>query len=146
MIQWITFRWKQHQIERWIDSISRAHDKAQREARARGATADELHELGHKYHFEHRLAADEVIRLTSAYYVRMANRMLIPVPEFKTEGGAWMESQETGLYHLTPHALHELRAAIRTEKKARREEWTIWLALLIGAIGALSGLIAIIKK
>jgi hypothetical protein len=72
--------------------------------------------------------------------------MLIPVPEFKTEGGAWMESQETGLYHLTPHALHELRAAIRAEKKARREEWTIWLALLIGAIGALSGLVAIIKK
>lgn len=145
MIQWITFRWKQHQLERWVDSISRAHDKEKREARGRGATTNELHELGHKYYFEHRLAADEVIRLTSAYYVRLAHRMLIPVPEFKTEGGDWIESQETGQYHLSTQALHELRAMIRAEKKARREGWTIWLALLTGAIGALSGLVAIIK-
>lgn len=146
MIQWITFRWKQYQLECWIDKISRAHKEADHKARAKGATADELHEIGHRYHFEHRLAEDEIIRLTSAYYARLANRMLIPVPEFKIDGGAWMESRETGLYHLTPQALHELRATIRAEKKARREEWTIWLALFIGAIGALSGLIAIIKK
>jgi len=146
MIQWITFRWKQYQLEQWVDKISRAHKEADQKARAKGAAGDELQELGHKFHTEHRLAEDEIIRLTSAYYVRLANRMLIPVPEFKTEGGAWMESRETGLYHLTPKALHELRATIRAERKARREEWTIWLALVIGAIGALSGLIAIIKK
>ena len=88
-----------------------------------------------------------MIRLTSNYYVRLAHRMLIPVPEFKTEGGHWMESEEhPGRYHLTPQTLHELRAAIRSEKKARREEWTVWLVLITGILGALSGLVAIIKN
>jgi hypothetical protein len=111
-----------------------------------GSSFAESYELGHGYHFEHLLADDEMIRLTSSYYLRLANRMLIPTPEFKTEGGAWMESQQTGLYHLTPQALHELRATIRAEQKARREEWTVWFVLATGVIGALSGLIAIIKK
>jgi len=105
-----------------------------------------MYELGHDFHFEHLLAGDEMIRLTSSYYVRVANRMLIPVPEFKAEGGAWVESQQTGLYHLTPQALHDLRATIRAEGKARRDEWSVWLVLVTGVIGALSGLIAIIKK
>ena len=147
MIAWARFRLEQHRIHRWMDKISHAGKEAEEKARARGATAEELYELGHNSHFEHRLADDELIRLTSNYYVRLANRMLIPVPEFKTEGGAWLESQERpGLYHLTPEALHDLRAAIRAEKKARREEWTIWLAGLTGLIGAISGLVAIIKK
>ena len=147
MIGWAKFRWEQLKIERWMDKISRAHTEAEEKARARGATAQELYDLGHEHHFEHRLAEDEMIRLTSSYYVRLANRMLIPIPEFKTEGGAWTESQQRpGLYHLTPQALHDLRATIRAERKARREEWTIWLAGFTGVIGAISGLIAIIKK
>ena len=146
MLAYIRFRWEQHKIERWMNKISRAHKDAEQKARARGATAEEVHELGHDSHFEQLLADDEMIRLTSSYYLRLANRMLIPVPEFKTEGGAWMESQQTGHYHLTPQALHDLRATIRAEQKARREGWTVWLALGTGIIGALSGLIAIIKK
>ncbi len=146
MLAYIRFRWEQHKIERWMDKISHAHKDAEQKARARGATDAELHELGHNSHFEQLLADDEMIRLTSFYYLRLANRMLIPVPEFKTEGGVWVESQRTGQYHLTPQALHDLRATIRAEKKARREEWTIWLALGMGLIGTLSGLIAIIKK
>ncbi|MGC2459250.1 MAG: hypothetical protein WA435_14785 [Gallionellaceae bacterium] len=146
MLNWIKFRREQHKIERWMDKISRAHKDAEKNVREKGASSEALYQLGHEYCFEHLLADDEMIRLTSSHYVRLANRMLIPVPEFKTEGGAWMESEQTGLYHLTPQAVHELRATIRAEKKARREEWTIWLALMTGVIGALSGLIAIIKK
>jgi hypothetical protein len=146
MLSWVKFRWQQHKIERWMDRISSAHKEAEQKARAQSATADEIHDLGHQYDLEHLLADDEMIRLTSSYYLRLANRMLIPLPEFKTEGGAWVESVPTGRYHLTPQALHDLRATIRAEKKARREELTAWLAMIIGVIGALSGLIAIIKK
>jgi len=147
MIDWIKFRWQQHKIHEWLDGISRAQKVAEDEASAKGANAQELHDLGYSFFSERQIADDELIRLTSDYYVRLANRLLVPVPEFETVGGAWMESEvRSNRYHLRPEALHELRSSIRAEQKARREEWTIWLAALTGIIGALSGLIAIIKK
>jgi len=103
MIDWAKFRWEQYQIERWIDRISREQRDAEEKARAKGATAQELHDLGHDFFFQRKLADDEMIRLTSNYYVRLAHRMLIPVPEFKTEGGAWMESDELASPRISGH-------------------------------------------
>lgn len=130
MITRATFYWKQRRIQRWKDQISRAHTIAEKEARAKGATNEELHELPYEFIFQHRLANDEMIRLTSNYYEGQANRMVIPVPEFKIEGGAWMESEECpGRYHLTHEALHGLRSAIRLEK-----EGILWFCVLAGDV------------
>lgn len=146
MLNIIKFRLSQYKIEQSIDRISRAHDKAVKEARSKGATSEQLYELGLDYQFERVCAEDKMIGLTHSYYVRLANRMLIPVPTFEAEGGAWMQSQQTGRYHLKPQELHELRTAVRAEQKARREVWAMGLVLVTGVIGALSGLIAIIKN
>ena len=119
MLNWIKFRREQHKIERWMDKISRAHKDAEKNVRERCIERRAVPTRA-RVLLEHLLADDEMIRLTDSHYVRLANRMLIPVPEFKTEGGAWMESEQTGLYHLTPQAVHELRATIgRKESPAR---------------------------
>lgn len=146
MIEWIKFRWGQWRIQRGIDKNSRDWRAAEKKARAKGANADELHELGYSYHFEQLVAEDEMIRLNHRYYVRLANRLLVPVPEFKSEGGGWKESEfAPNHFHLSPDALHELRTAIHTEKKARREAWGFWVTILVGLIGALTGFVAVLK-
>ncbi len=54
---------------------------------------------------------------------------------------------------LTPEAMTELNAAIRQEKKARREVWESWAKIIAtivtgvaGIIGTIIGLVAILKK
>jgi hypothetical protein len=115
-------------------------------ARASGAKADELEQIRHEHHFEHQMAEDELARLTSAHYMRIARKLQIPIPPFQQESGAWMESSMRGGYYLTSVARHELRAAIRAERKARRDEWTIWVSLTVGIIGSFTGLVAVWKN
>ena len=147
MIERVRFWWAQRRIHRSMDDISRAHGDAVKKAKASGANAETVYELGHGYHSEHTLAEDELSSITSAYYRRLADRLLIPVPEFKEEGGGWIESEiGPGRFHLTPKALTDLRSAIRMERKERREEWTVWITLLVGVIGALIGLVAVLCK
>lgn len=146
MIEWAKFRWEQQRIQRSRNRISRTYEKKEKEARAKGGDSDVLSSLEYSWDFELKLEDDEMLNLIHRYYRRQADRLMVPVPPFKAEGGAWEESEKDGSYHLTQEALHDLRSAIRAEKKARREGWMVWLAAFIGLIGALSGLIAIIKK
>lgn len=83
--------------------------------------------------------------LVSSYLVAVANRLLIPTPKFKTEGGEWEQALSTGRYHLNISALAELRAAIRKEQKEHHEIWLLWFAALTGLVGALIGLVTVAK-
>ena len=47
-----------------------------------------------------------------------------------------------GQWRLSQKAISELKNAIRQEQKDRREKWQGWLALLIGFVGALIGLLS----
>jgi len=147
MIGWVKFVYEQRRIQRCMDKNSRERSQAVDKARAEGASAEELHAIGYDFFPVRKLAEDEMILLNHTYYVRLAYRLLIPVPKFTIEGGDWIESEsQPGKYHLTPEALHELRASIRREKKERREGsliWLAWLAALTGFVGALTGLLAI---
>ena len=133
-----------------MDGISRTHDIAEERARASGADDKKLSEIGYEFYMENERAEDEISQLTTRYYTRMANRLMIPIPKFQPTGGAWIESAyRPGRYILTTSALHELRAAVRAEKKARTDAWLAWLPLitvLVGVLGALTGLVAIVKK
>ena len=143
---WAKFQGQRHRIQRWIDKLSRNEKKAEKEARSRGATATEIYNLGNEYFSEYKLAEEEMSQLTSNYYVALAHRLLIPIPEFKTEDGAWVESQiRPGHYYLSPDVLHELRSSVRREVKERRDVFIVWLAAITGLVGALTRLVAMIK-
>jgi predicted SAM-dependent methyltransferase len=135
---------KQRRIQAWTDRISKSYDEAMKGARERKASSEELDRIAHEHHFEHQVAEDELYKLQSGHLIRVANRLMVPVPPFKTKDGAWMESSIRGGWHLTPEAMHDLRAAIRAERKARREEWTVWVSLLALTVGVLSSLTALV--
>jgi hypothetical protein len=70
-------------------------------------------------------------------------------PEFKTkdQGGVWCESEiKSRHYYLSPEGLYQLRSAIRQEQRERRDSASAWIGWSIGLIGALTGLVSMIKK
>lgn len=89
---------------------------------------------------EHLFLEDEIAKLLSWHLIGQANRYLIPTPEFKQEG-AWVQSNITGLWHLTPHAMLSLRTEVRQERKERSEYVQKWLTVIATFIAAMTGLV-----
>lgn len=141
MRKWLAFHWKRRGLQRALDRHDAEYSKAL--SALDSPTHKKKEELFHEFRMEENLIEDELMHLVSSYWTFVANKHLIPVPEFKTEGGAWEEARTTGRYHLSRQALSDLRAAICKEKKERHELWLLWLAGLTGVIGALTGLAAI---
>ncbi|MDP3027901.1 MAG: hypothetical protein Q8O04_00075 [Deltaproteobacteria bacterium] len=91
---------------------------------------------------------DEIHYLEQRYLISIATRMLLPVPPVISEekGGRWEQSDVTGKWQLTSEGMRELRQLIRTEKKESTELLTRWITIIVGLIGAITGLVAVIKK
>jgi hypothetical protein len=139
---------KQREIQAWMDSISQSYHREMGKARLANAPRAEQEEIAHRHHFDQKWAEDELQRLYHSYYIHLANKLRIPVPPFQDHGGAWMESSISHGWFLTPEAMDALRAEIRAERKARRDEWLAWvplLALVISIISALTALVVVWK-
>jgi hypothetical protein len=134
---------KQREIQAWMDSISQSYHREMGKARLASAPRAEQEEIAHRHHFDQKWAEDELQKLYHSYYVHQANRLRIPVPPFQDDGGAWMESSISHGWYLTPDAIYALRAEIRAERKARRDEWLAWIPLLALAVSIISALTAL---
>lgn len=144
----LRFWLRQREIQAWMDSISQSYQQEMGKARLATAPAEELDEIQRAHHSEQKWAEDELRRLYHSYYVYRANRLRIPVPPFQEAGGAWVASAVGDGWYLTPEALHALRAEIRAERKARRDEWLAWmplLALLVALLSVLTALLVVWK-
>ena len=97
---------------------------------------EEVHEIG--------MVDEEIARVQGLFLVSQAEKYLIPLPKFNTDGEDWEESRITGRWRLSQKSISELKSAIREEQKDRREKWQGWLALLIGLVGALIGLTSVL--
>lgn len=91
---------------------------------------------------------DEILYLEHCYLTSVAKKLLLPVPPFATKenGGMWEKSNITRKWRLTSKGITELRDIIRKERKERTELLARWISMLIGLIGAITGLVAVIKK
>jgi hypothetical protein len=94
--------------------------------------------------FETDLSDNEVARLETTFLTREARRYMIPVPPLK-ESDAWEESSVDARHYLTFAAMRDLRNRIREERRLRAEPVTIWLPLAIGLIGAVTGLVSVLR-
>lgn len=98
--------------------------------------------IGERF-FERDLVEDEIMKIVSHDLREKAERLMIPIPEFHKNSPDWERSRIDDRYQLSPQALAKLRSEIRREKKERHEYMLMWLAALIGIIGALTGLFAV---
>lgn len=85
--------------------------------------------------------------LQTKYYQEICNRYVIPMPD-KDEGNYCIFNFDDGEGEreiLNTEGFYKVRSLIRQEKKERREALGFWVTLLIGLLGAIIGLAAILK-
>ncbi len=70
---------------------------------------------------------------------------MLPIPDHGDEN-LWKRCQYSNRSNLTEKGIAELRATIRREQKETREIYLPWIAGLIGLVGAITGLLAIILR
>ncbi|MGC1349165.1 MAG: hypothetical protein WA858_05240 [Xanthobacteraceae bacterium] len=141
MFDYLRFRWKLGQLERELRQNEKHYETKLKTAKQRKASADELHLIqdegaGEYFHFR-----DEIRKLHSRYLHTQASRLLIPRPSLNDET---MWEHEGPFVYLTEHGINHLRATIRAERKARVELFLMWVPGVVGILGALIGLVAIL--
>lgn len=85
---------------------------------------------------------DRITQIQIQFLTKQAEKYLIPTPKFKTDDGTWEESKVSGRWRWSKETISNVKKIIREEQKYRREHWQGWLALLIGLVGALIGVLS----
>jgi hypothetical protein len=94
-------------------------------------------------------AVDEYIAVRETeYWVDRAQRFLLPRPKDEAYIKTKYFAQEVKrpFHYFDEETLTALRATVRKEQKERSENFRSWTTLTIGIIGALIGLVAVLKK
>ena len=90
---------------------------------------------------------DEEIRsLVTDYLVSKAQKMFLPVPSLREEDGFWEQGRYYASWYLTNKGVAMVRKSIRAEKD---EKFNLAIRLapaIIGIIGALTGMFAVISR
>lgn len=108
------------------------------------------HEAGNEVYqsesFDYIYVEERIDLLKTLYLRGIGNKMSLPIPEMNSNEGYWETGHVTPEWRLTNKGITEIRRLIRKERKERLELFTLWASLLIGVIGALTGLAAVLKK
>jgi hypothetical protein len=137
--------WRVRQWQRKIRADEEAIHQAAKEAKARGASQAEIDEItGGEVAGVLRWKLREAM---SDYLISKADRLIIPLPPDDDEKMCTIVDDDSERkYVLTYAGINELRNAIRAERKGRIERWLMLSSGLVGVIGAITGLVAVIKK
>jgi len=143
-------RWRLYRLNRDIAQLEKAYagDRANAKKQNKGWGA--LQKIDEDEYEETKLYIHEVDQIRSRLLCAQARSLDIPVP---MDDDLWYESTVIGGRALTAKGFSELRAAVRKEPNDR---WTYWelrlkvigaiLTAVTGAVGALIGLAATLKK
>lgn len=142
------------QLQREVDRIKRDYDRDVERLTQKGASHDEIHGLLQEASFETDMAQEQIQIVLSARLFHEANRLGIPSPRYTDPDSDLWEQSHNGQVYLSLKGQSELRSRIRQEQKERREATAFWvkdilvpvLSVLLGIIGATTGLVAILRK
>jgi hypothetical protein len=142
MFDYLQLRWKLWKLARVWDGIEGANDARMEEAKKRKATCDELNEIDQysaQDYFEHQ---DDVRAAHSRFLVSRASQLILPLPG-RDDKTMW-EDDRMGRTSLTELGINTVRSAVRVERKARLEMFLMWVPGVVGILGTLIGLVAIL--
>ena len=139
----LMFRWQLARLFAKQDATRRLYTRYYDEAKREKRNKDELEQLVDEAMMEESLIVDDIELLVSRFWLRRAQRLFVPTPDRK-DAEMWKECIYTHSSVLTDKGITCLRKAVREEETAARDSWAHIAALLIGAVGAITGLIAVI--
>jgi hypothetical protein len=149
MFDYLRFRISVRRLERLI----RTHRKAAKQRRLMWGDdwRKAIKEADESWKEEEEGFRNIIYSIHTDYLRSEAHRLVVPMPD-QTDDTVWRRASPEGkpeFEYLTAKGINDLRAAIRAEKKVRREYWLMWLPMVVaftGLIGAATGLAAILKS
>jgi hypothetical protein len=142
MFDYLQLRWKLWKLARIWDDIEGASKARLEEARKRQASREELHEIDHDAAREYFEYQDDVRAAHSRFLTSKASQLILPIPE-RVDKAMW-EEDYIGRTSLTELGINTVRSAVRAERKARLEMFLMWVPGVVGILGTLVGLAAIL--
>lgn len=82
------------------------------------------------------------------YWEDKAASLGVELPDWSDKslrGQVDFDNDESQPWYLTPAGINQIRSAVREEQKYRREVRAYWIASFVGVIGALTGLVSVLK-
>lgn len=148
MIEWLCFKKQMYSFERWDRRVKAGYAADLTKALSEKKSHDDLRNISHS-EYEELALNDELRRqVVTKYLVSKAHRLIIPVPDYNDDL-KWEEGHRSGGKYLTSLGVKELRSDIRKERVERFQSlqaFLFWIPMLIGLIGAIAGLVAILHK
>ena len=133
-------------LTRRMDTVNRRYTKLIETARREKRPKEEIELLNHEAGFEIGLLEEQVREVVTRELTSKAARMLLEVPPRNDDSGLWELSQSLPSWRLTDKGIAQLRRTIREEQRVRREARIVWVGLVIGVIGAVTGLVAVVMN
>ena len=145
-MMFLEYRWELLKLNRKKNKIdSEIKKQAKRIRKEKGIQAEKAFYQEDTDHYESWATDEEISVLHTNYLRSVAEKMLLPYPRNITDV-EWDKGDFTDKYYLKNEVVAKLRSAIRNEKKERMELFRNWVTILIGLIGAMTGLIAVLKR
>lgn len=141
----ITFQLKLIKLQRSRQKVLTAFQDRFAEAVGKGRSSEAKEGLRHDERFALDEWDNEIDVLTTAHLLQQARRLQLPIPN-PDDDQYWIESSMFGGKHLTAAGVTKLRSEIRTERKARWDFLSGQITLLIGLLGAIIGVLSVIRK
>lgn len=139
------YRAKLAKLFRQKEKLRSAYDEKIRQAEKDGKPSDDIEVLKLDSYHGSIMIDEEIAILATDNLIRKVRRHFVPIPSRKTDG-MWEQCIASNRYVLTDQGISKLRSALRKELNERYEIILKFSALLIGIIGALTGLVAVILK
>jgi len=142
MIESIRYHWQLQKLEKECSKIEETYEKIKKKKKL---SITELENLNSEESSEVWPVFEKIDALKTSRFCQIANRLMVPLPEHRDEL-LWKDLHYIGGRALTDKGFWELKKLIRQEKRERRDAFGMWLAALIGIIGAITGLVAVLRR
>jgi len=139
----ISFLQKKNKILKEQRKNDHNYDRNKRKAMKENKDKKYLHDLYTKYDENRFNLTYELMELLSRWYTYRSYNLQLPT--YYGDDDIWVKGKSDD-YILTNKGLTTLRSAIRNERHERFRGAFSWISIIIGLIGALTGLFAVIGK
>ncbi len=146
MFNYLNFQLELKKLSNQKEKIQGLYSEDVRKAHQEKQTHDDIESIISCEMYEVGMVQEEIDILTTNYLRAKANRLLVPLPEYDDKK-MWNECNKISQQKvLSIRGINTLKSAIRKEQKERFELSLMIATILIGFIGAATGLIAILKS
>ena len=140
MFEAIKYRWELQKLDKECNRINKNFEKHKK-----GLSGEQLELLRAEVSSEIWPVFEKIDALKTRRFRQIANRLMVPMPESKDKE-LWKDLHYVQGRALTDKGFWELKKFIRQERRERRDGFLVWLAALIGVIGAITGLAAVLTR